>query len=117
MSMKKKYLVADFEKLKAVPCLCGKSKRAFLSQGNSVASFHIVEISKDSRPHYHKKMTEIYYVLEGSGHLEIENEKIPLKPGVSVLIPPLNLHRAVGELKIINVPIPAFDASDEWFVD
>ena len=30
--MKKKYLVADFEKLKAVPCPCGKSKRAFLSK-------------------------------------------------------------------------------------
>ena len=76
-----------------------------------------VEISKDSRPHYHKKTTEIYYVLEGEGHLEIEKDKVPLKPGVSVLIPPNNLHRAVGELKILNVPVPAFDPADEWFVD
>ena len=82
-----------------------------------VASMHVVEISKDSRPHYHKKTTEIYYVLEGEGHLEIEKEKVPLKPGVSVLIPPNNLHRAVGELKILNVPVPAFDPADEWFVD
>ena len=48
----------------------------------------VVEISKDSRPHYHKKTTEIYYVLEGEGHLEIDKDKVPLKPGVSVLIPP-----------------------------
>ena len=78
---------------------------------------HVVEISKDSRPHYHKKTTEIYYVLEGEGHLEIEKDKVPLKPGVSVLIPPNSLHRAVGELKILNVPVPAFDPADEWFVD
>ena len=60
---------------------------------------HLVEISKDSRPHYHKKTTEIYYVLEGEGHLEIDKDTVPLKPGVSVLIPPKSLHRAVGELK------------------
>jgi len=24
-------------------------------------------------------------------------------------------HRAVGRLKIINVPVPAFDEADEWF--
>ena len=76
---------------------------------------HVVEISKDSRPHFHKKMTEIYYVLEGEGKLEIDGDSVALKPGVSVLIPPGKLHRAVGELKILNVPVPAFDPEDEWF--
>lgn len=117
MNDKKNYLVADFEKIVATPCPCGKSKRAFVRKDNQVASMHVVEISKDSRPHYHKKMTEIYYVLEGEGHLEIDGDNIPLKPGVSVLIPPNSLHRAVGELKLINVPVPTFDPEDEWFVD
>ncbi len=117
MNERKEYLVADFAKINPTPCPCGQSKRAFVQDGNQVASMHVVEISKDSRPHYHKKTTEIYYVLEGEGHLEIEKDKVPLKPGVSVLIPPNNLHRAVGELKILNVPVPAFDPADEWFVD
>jgi mannose-6-phosphate isomerase-like protein (cupin superfamily) len=117
MNDEKNYLVADFEKIIATPCPCGKSKRAFVRGDNQVASMHVVEISKDSRPHFHKKMTEIYYVLEGEGCLEIDGDNVPLKPGVSVLIPPNSLHRAVGELKIINVPIPAFDPADEWFVD
>lgn len=117
MNERKEHLVADFAKIKPTPCPCGQSKRAFVQDGNQVASMHVVEISKDSRPHYHKKTTEIYYVLEGEGHLEIEKDKVPLKPGVSVLIPPNNLHRAVGELKILNVPVPAFDPADEWFVD
>ena len=117
MNDEKNYLVADFEKIIATPCPCGKSKRAFVHEDNQVASMHVVEISKDSRPHYHKKMTEIYYILEGEGHLEIDDDKVPLKPGVSVLIPPNSLHRAVGELKLINVPVPTFDPEDEWFVD
>ena len=117
MKEKKAYLVADFDEITPTPCPCGQSKRAFVQDGNGVASMHVVEISKESRPHYHKKMTEIYYVLEGDGHLEIDNDEIPLKPGVSVLIPPNSLHRAVGELKILNVPIPAFNPADEWFAD
>ena len=24
-------------------------------------------------------------------------------------------HRAIGKLKIVNIPIPAFDEADEWF--
>ena len=99
MNERKEHLVADFAKIKPTPCPCGQSKRAFVQDGNQVASMHVVEISKDSRPHYHKKTTEIYYVLEGEGHLEIEKDKVPLKPGVSVSSTN-NLHRAVGELKI-----------------
>ena len=115
MNDEKNYLVADFEKIEATPCPCGLSKRAFVHEGNQVASMHVVEISKDSRPHFHKKMTEIYYVLEGEGKLEIDGDVVALKPGVSVLTPPGKLHRAVGELKILNVPVPAFDPEDEWF--
>ena len=117
MNNEKNFRLADFTSIKGTPCPCGTSKRAFVAPDNSVASMHVVEISQRSRVHYHKKMTEIYYVLEGEGHLEIDKDKIPLKPGVSVLIPPDSLHRAVGELKILNVPIPAFDPADEWFVD
>jgi hypothetical protein len=24
-------------------------------------------------------------------------------------------HRAIGKMKIVNIPIPAFDPHDEWF--
>ena len=117
MNQRNEYLVADFAKIKPTPCPCGQSRRAFVEGGNQVASMHLVEISKNSRPHYHKKTTEIYYCLEGEGHLEIDQKIVPLKPGVSVLIPPKCVHRAVGKLKILSVPVPAFDQEDEWFVD
>ena len=83
----------------------------------AVASMHVVDISADSRAHYHKKMTEIYYVLEGTGRMELDGEEVELRPGKSVLIRPGCVHRAVGNLKILNVPVPAFDPEDEWFED
>ena len=60
-------------------------------------------------------MTEIYHVLEGQGILEIDDQRLELKPGITVMIKPGCIHRAVGKLKLINVPIPTFDPADEWF--
>ena len=112
---KKKYLVADLKNITPMPCPCGQARRAFIEPGNDTASFHIVDISENSRPHYHKKMTEIYHVLEGEGILELDDDRIELKPGITVMIKPRCIHRAVGKLKLINVPIPTFDPADEWF--
>lgn len=112
---KKKYLVADMKNITPMPCPCGQTRRAFIEPGNDTASFHIVDISENSRPHYHKKMTEIYHVVEGRGTLELDNERLELKPGITVMIKPGCIHRAVGKLKLINVPIPTFDPADEWF--
>ena len=96
---------------------CGWRDRLISREDSNVTAWvHAVDID-GAREHYHKVATELYYVLEGEGHLEIDNDKVPLKPGVSVLIPPNTLHRAVGKLKVINVPIPPFDPEDEWFVD
>ena len=76
---------------------------------------HMVDILEDSRTHYHKKMTEIYYVLEGEGHIELDGERIAVQPMTAVMIKPGCRHRATGRLKILNIPIPAFDETDEWF--
>ena len=75
----------------------------------------MVDISKNSRIHYHKKLTEIYYILEGEGEMELDGELFAVKPGDAILIKPGCRHRAIGELKVINVPIPSFDPDDEWF--
>jgi mannose-6-phosphate isomerase-like protein (cupin superfamily) len=66
---------------------------------------HVVEIQQDSRTHYHKRMTELYFVLEGEGEIELDGERLPLKPMTAVLIKPGCRHRATGKLKILNVPI------------
>ncbi len=109
------YRFAQLDEIPPVRCPCGDARRAFGDEAEGVATMHLVEILKDARPHYHKRMHEIYLVLEGEGYLELDGERVPVRPMSSVLIKPGCRHRAVGDLKIINVPIPAFDPEDEWF--
>jgi len=111
----KRYNVAQMGDIDGTPCPCGTSKRAFVDDPEAPASFHVVEIAADSKLHYHKTMTEIYHVLEGEGELEVDGDRVPLRPGTTVMIKPGCRHRAIGKLKIINVPIPKFDEHDEWF--
>ena len=111
----KRYMVAQLNEIAPVPCPCGFSRRAFACPENPVATIHLVNIKTDSQVHYHKKMTEIYLVLDGTGHMELDGESIAVKPMSSILIKPGCRHRAVGQLNIVNFCLPAFDAKDEWF--
>lgn len=98
-----------------MPCPCGQTRRAFAGPDNDVATVHVVDISAESRTHYHKRLTEMYLVLEGEGHMELDGDIVPLAPLTAVLIKPGCRHRAVGSLRIVNISVPAFDPSDEWF--
>lgn len=109
------YVIENFDDIEQVPCPCGFSKRAFVNPDNSTATMHIVQIKKDSKTHYHKTITEIYLILEGTGHIELDGDLIPVKPMTAIMIKPGCRHRAVGNMKIINTCIPPFDPEDEWF--
>ena len=115
MHERPRFQAIEMDDVKAVACPCGQSRRAFADVPDGVATMHRVDISADARVHYHKKMTEIYYVLAGEGHMELDGQRVPLRPGSTVMIHPGCRHRAVGKLQIINVAVPAFDESDEWF--
>ncbi|MBE0537114.1 MAG: cupin domain-containing protein [Phycisphaerae bacterium] len=109
------YRIARFGEIEQIACPCGLTRRAFADGANAAATVHLVEISQDSRVHYHKKLTEIYLVLEGSGYLELDGERVAVEPLSVVMIQPGCRHRAVGRMKIVNTSIPAFDPADEWF--
>jgi len=111
------YWIAHLDELAPVKCPCGFARRAFADSKHAVASLHIVDIQKDARTHYHKRMTEIYLVLEGEGQMELDGNRVPIKPMTAIYIMPGCRHRAIGKLKIVNIPIPAFDEQDEWFDD
>ena len=113
----KRFKIVNTNSLEAVMCPCGTSKRAFIHDQDQIASLHVVDVKQKSRMHYHKKMTEIYFVLEGIGQIELDGLRFDIEPGSSILIKPGCRHRAIGELKILNVPIPAFDPADEYFDD
>jgi len=113
--MEKRYQMAQLDEVDPVRCPCGFARRAFAGPDNQTATLHLVDIQADSKTHYHKKLTEIYLVLEGEGEMELDGERIPVKPMSAVMIRPGCRHRAIGSLKLINIPVPAFDPEDEWF--
>ena len=111
----KNYLISQLDEIAPTRCSCGITRRAFATPDNPLATVHLVDIQEDARTHYHKKMTEIYIILEGEGHMELDGELLPVKPLTSIFIQPGCRHRAIGNLKLVNIPIPAFDPEDEWF--
>ncbi|MFM7751621.1 MAG: hypothetical protein ACKPB0_14520, partial [Opitutaceae bacterium] len=56
-----------------------RSRRGFATPDNPLATIHLVDISIDAKVHYHKRMTEIYLVLEGQGFIELDGEKVPAR--------------------------------------
>lgn len=108
-------MIAQLDELPATRCPCGFTRRAFTGVDGNVASMHVVDIEKDARTHYHQRMTEIYLVLEGEGQIELDGKLFPVKPLTAIYIRPGCRHRAIGKLRIINIPVPAFDEADEWF--
>ena len=110
------HTIAQLDSIPAVPCPCGQARRAFGDEPEQLATLHLVDIKTDASTHYHKRMTEIYVVLEGEGEIELDGERFPVKPMTSVMIKPGCRHRAIGtNMRILNIPIPAFDPEDEWF--
>lgn len=107
--------IAHFDDIEAVRCPCGFAKRAFALPDNTTATLHVVDIQKDAKVHYHTEHTEIYLVLAGTGSMELDGQRLPVKPFSAILIKPGCRHRAVGRLRIVNVCIPPFDPADEWF--
>ena len=113
--MSKNYRIAHFDQIDPIRCPCGFAKRAFADDDEGVATLHIVDIQEDAQTHYHKKLTEIYLVLEGEGFVELDGEQIAVRPMSAIMIKPGCRHRAIGKMKIVNIPVPAFDPEDEWF--
>ncbi len=111
----KTYRVVDFERLPAIPCPCGVAYRAFTDVADYPATLHRTEVQGEAKPHYHRTLTETYYVLqcEPGAQLQLDDELIPLKPGICILIPPGVVHRAIGRMTLLNFVIPKFDPADE----
>ena len=113
----KKYQIVNTKSLLPIPCPCGTAKRAFIEDPDQVASLHVVDVQQTAKTHYHKKTTEIYYILEGHGPIELDSMRFDVGPGSAILIKPGCRHRAIGDLKLLNIPVPAFDPADEYFDD
>jgi mannose-6-phosphate isomerase-like protein (cupin superfamily) len=111
----KRYERIEFAGLPVNECCCGTVQRAFADSEGSPASVHLLELSEEPLCHYHKKTTEIYVILEGEGHLELDGELVAVKPMTAVMIKPGCRHRGMNKMKLFNISIPVYDAADFFY--
>ena len=109
--------IADFVEIPEVSCPCGTARRAFADVEDFPGTVHVTEISEDARLHYHKRLTETYYFLDcdPSAQMQLDDQRIDVHPGMSVMIRPGTRHRAIGRMRVLILVLPKFDPDDEWF--
>lgn len=75
---------------------------------------HVVDID-GSRAHYHRRSTELYYVLAGEGTVTLDGVEHAVRPGSLVHIPPGVVHSARGRVRVLVVGIPDIAEDDLFF--
>ena len=90
------------------------------SQGHSLAQI-TVPPGKGSLKHYHPIAEESYYILSGTGRMEIDGEVTTLGPGDSVIIVPPQVHQLTNtgdhDLVLLAVCVPAWTPDCSVMVD
>lgn len=113
----KGYVVRRVQDAPTVPCPCGQSTRPLTAADTPTCSLHVTSI-KDSVKHYHRRCTEVYYILKGHGRMELNEDVLDIEPGMVIYIAPGTAHRLYSEegVETIVFGVPAFDPTDEFFV-
>jgi mannose-6-phosphate isomerase-like protein (cupin superfamily) len=78
-----------------------------------------LEPDQATERHYHRLSEEIYFVLKGSGDMEIDGEHKRVAVGDAVLIPPGAWHtlhnNGTSELRILCCCAPPYSHDDTYF--
>jgi mannose-6-phosphate isomerase-like protein (cupin superfamily) len=78
-----------------------------------------LEPDQATERHYHRATEEIYFVLKGSGRMEVDGETRTVRPGDAVLIPPGAWHtldnNGSSELRILCCCSPPYSHDDTFF--
>ena len=100
----------------------GSTMRSVLDLSNApvanqslAEAFHPAET--ETERHHHKLSEEFYYLLEGSGIMEIDGETTEVSPGDTILIPAGAWHqiRAVNPLRFLCCCAPPYSHEDTYF--
>jgi len=100
----------------------GSTIRSLLDLSNApVANQSLAEATLPTgvatQRHYHKASEEFYYILTGSGQMEIDGIEKPVEPGDAILIPAGAWHQitASEEMKFLCCCAPPYSHEDTFF--
>lgn len=78
-----------------------------------------LEPDQATERHYHRETEEIYFVVKGSGDMEVDGEHKRIAPGDAVLIPAGAWHslhnNGTSELRILCCCAPPYAHADTYF--
>ena|SRR2546423_9838194 len=84
---------------------CGQIRPLIEEKDGAAAEVHHLQITS-AKLHYHQRTDEIYYVLDGQGSMQLDDNEIELRKDVVVYVPRGVKHRAWGNLTVLVVCIP-----------
>jgi quercetin dioxygenase-like cupin family protein len=109
-----KYIIRRLDETPEERGVCGWRKTLITNDDTPVANVSHLRIH-DSKKHYHREMTEYYYVLEGGGTIWLDGETREIAAGDLVVIKPGVWHTSDGEMNVLILGVPAGERTDVWF--
>ena len=110
--------VANREALEPFITKDGSTIREYLhTQVQSLAEATL-EPGQSTERHYHRLSEEIYFVLKGSGDIEVDGEHKRIAVGDAVLIPAGAWHTLVAGadgVRLLCCCVPAYSHDDTYF--
>jgi len=100
----------------------GSTIRSILDRANApVANQSLAEatvpVGGATQRHYHRVSEEFYFILEGTGTMEIDGATRDVGPGDAILIPPGAWHTITAQtaLRFLCCCAPAYAHEDTYF--
>ncbi len=110
------YEITDYSVMPGVECPCGIARRGLMEEPSVPYSLHLTQIEMNAKRHYHRRITETYFILqcESDACMELNDQRVPVRPEMAITIHPGTWHRAIGRMRVVIVASPKFDPADEW---
>jgi mannose-6-phosphate isomerase-like protein (cupin superfamily) len=102
----------------------GSTIRSLLDRSNApVANQSLAEATigpgEATDRHYHRDSEELYYLVEGSGEIEVDGERAAVAAGDAILIPPGAWHQIRADvgtsLRLLCACAPPYRDEDTFF--
>lgn len=117
--MRREVTIRDIATVQPEQSACGRILPLSSVDDFKKVNLAIAEINAPTIPHFHKKITEFYFVLDGEGKL-VAGSKTPykIKKGVLAIIPSNTVHYTIPrtQLKVMTVATPAWTKEDEYTI-
>lgn len=115
-SATKNPIVRDYDQTESQACPYGNVRRIVTAGEGGIANVHVVCVTR-GKAHLHKAYDEVYYILSGTGVIEMDSIRQRIRPGSVAVIPAGTVHAIASDtdlpLEFIIFGTPPFSMEDE----